>query len=215
MVTVFDLDDTLYNEIDFVKSGFHTVASVLSTTPNEYFQCMWDNFLKEGSGTVFNHLVDTFDLSVSIDAIINIYRTHIPNITLSEESIEMLNIAKKLGPTALITDGMAQTQMQKFNVLGLSKWIDFPIFTDLYYTKKPNLLPFKMVMNHFPEETNFIYIADNPSKDFDAPLALGWKTLRYKNPFGIYRNLISNAHMEATDRKFICAILKTNLDQSY
>ena len=30
MIAVFDLDDTLYNEISFVKSGFNEVSKLLS-----------------------------------------------------------------------------------------------------------------------------------------------------------------------------------------
>jgi putative hydrolase of the HAD superfamily len=42
-------------------------------------------------------------------------------------------------------------------------------------------------MTHFamePEEC--VYVGDNPAKDFFPALQLGWKTVRYRAPDGIY-----------------------------
>ncbi|MDD2780902.1 HAD family hydrolase [Sulfuricurvum sp.] len=211
MVTVFDLDDTLYDEIDFVKSGFWAVASSISNVPQEPFDFMWNLFLKEGSGSIFNKLIEHFHLQISIEFLILTYRTHTPNITLADETIILLNKAKSFGSTALITDGMAQMQIQKFNVLGLSKWIDYPIFTDLYNTSKPNPLPFEMVMKHFKNENKFIYCSDNPKKDFFAPNQLDWLTIRYKNSYGIYRDILSNATYETTSRLAIIPLIQNYL----
>jgi putative hydrolase of the HAD superfamily len=200
MVTVFDLDDTLYDEIDFVKSGFWAVASAISATPQEPFEFMWNLFLQEGSGSIFNQLIEHFHPNITIESLITLYRTHTPDITLSEETLILLNAAKKIGPTALITDGIAPMQTQKFNTLGVSKWIDYPIFTDLYNTCKPKPLAFKMVMEYFEHENKFIYFSDNPKKDFFAPNNLNWLTIRYKNPRGIYRDIPSNATYEINSR---------------
>lgn len=209
MVTVFDLDDTLYNEIDFVKSGFQAVASSLSGTSDRYYETMWNYFLKQGSGKVFNHLIDTFNIPLSIDEMVRIYRSHTPSIILSDLSVTVLKAARELGPTALITDGAAQMQIEKFNALGLSEWIDFPVFTDLYGTKKPEPLAFEMIMDHFHLEQKFVYLSDNPNKDFFAPNQLDWLTIRYKNPDGIYRDAISNAMHEITSLDCAIPLLQT------
>lgn len=198
MVIVFDLDDTLYDEIDFVKSGFAAVADYIGGNRELHFSWMWETFLKNGSGTIFNQLLETFEIHLTLQELIDVYRYHTPNIFLSEDVKNLLTVAHSIGKTALITDGNAQTQMSKYNILELDQWIDFPVFTALYKTSKPDTLPFKMVMEHFTEEKKFIYIADNPKKDFFAPNELHWLTIRYKNPCGIYRDILSNATYETT-----------------
>jgi len=208
MVAVFDLDDTLYDEVEFVKSGFKEISKYLAN--EEYFDFMWKRFLNEGSGRIFNDLVEKFKLDISVNKLIEIYRFHKPSITLSKESEELLFFVKNVKKlnTALISDGHYIMQKNKFYALGLNGYIEYPIFTDFYHTKKPELKPFEMVMKKFFSEKNFVYISDNPKKDFIAPKKLGWKTIRYKNPNGIYKDYPNDADFEAYSRKEIIDILE-------
>ena len=202
MVIVFDLDDTLYDEIDFVKSGFKEISNYLGN--KEYFDFMWDEFLKNGSGKIFNKLIEEFNLSVSLNKLIEIYRFHFPDISLPRESKEILQFAKNY-KTALISDGHYIMQKNKYNALNLN--LDYSIFTDFYHTKKPELKPFLMVMDKFKDK-DCIYISDNPKKDFLAPKKLGWITMRFKNPRGIYKNIKNNADFEINSREEILEKLK-------
>jgi len=202
MVIVFDLDDTLYDEIDFVRSGFREISNYLGN--EKYFDFMWDEFLKNGSGKIFNKLIEEFNLNVSLNKLIEIYRFHFPNINLPKESKEILEFAKNY-KTALISDGHYIMQKNKYNALNLN--LDYPIFTDFYHTKKPELKPFLMVMNKFKDK-NYIYISDNPKKDFLAPKKLGWITIRFKNSRGIYKNIKNNADFEVNSREGILEKLK-------
>ena len=202
MVIVFDLDDTLYDEVDFVKSGFKEISEFLGD--KKYFDFMWDEFLKNGSGKVFNKLIEKFNLDISLNKLIEIYRFHFPNIFLPKESKQILEFAKNY-KTALISDGHYITQKNKYNALNLN--LDYPIFTDFYHTKKPELKPFLMVMDKFKNE-EYIYISDNPKKDFFAPKELNWKTIRFKNPNGIYKDYENNADIEVNSRSEILEKLK-------
>ena len=199
MVIVFDLDDTLYDEVDFVKSGFLEISEYLGN--KKYFEFMWNEFKENGSGKVFNKLIDEFNIKIPLNKLIEIYRFHFPKISLPKESKELLKFAKI---SALITDGHYITQQNKYKALNLD--IDFPIFTDFYHTKKPELKPFQMVMDKYPNE-KYIYISDNPKKDFFAPKELGWGTIRYKNPNGIYKDIENNADIEVYSRDEILDII--------
>jgi len=203
MVIVFDLDDTLYDEIDFVKSGFLEVSEYLGD--RRYFEFMWGEFKINGSGKIFDKLIDKFSIKEDITKLIEIYRFHTPRITLPSSSKKVLKYALNY-KSAIITDGHYITQKNKYQALGLDKYIDLPIFTDFYHTKKPELKPFKMVMEKFAD-SEYIYISDNPKKDFIAPKELGWKTLRYKNPNGIYRDIENNADIEVYSREEILKVL--------
>ncbi len=205
MVIVFDLDDTLYDEVEFVKSGFREISKYLND--DNYYDFMVEVFEKNGSGTVFNELIDTFNLDIPLQKLVEIYRFHQPDIDLPLESLELLKFSQAYD-TALISDGYYLMQENKFRALELDNYIRYTIFTDFYHTKKPELKPFQMVMEKFKDETDFIYISDNPKKDFIAPNELGWKSIRYKNPVGIYRDFVSNATYEVSHRKDIINILK-------
>ena len=205
MVVVFDLDDTLYDEIDFVKSGFFEISRFLGD--KEYFDFMWDEFCQNGSGKIFDKLIENFQLNISLQKLIEIYRFHKPDIKLPKKSIKLLTFSQKY-KTALISDGHYIIQQNKFNTLKLKEYIEFPLFTDYYHTKKPELKPFKMVMQKYNNEEKFIYISDNPKKDFIAPKKLGWKTIRYKNPNGIYKDYKNSANFEVFNRSEIINLLK-------
>ncbi len=208
MVIVFDLDDTLYDEIEFVKSGFKEISRYLDNS--SYYDFMLNDFYQNGSGKVFNNLINRFELDTSLQKLIEIYRFHQPKIVLPRESIELLKFSKNY-KTALISDGHYLMQKNKYKVLQLEQYINFPIFTDFLHTNKPELKPFKIVMEHFKDETNFVYISDNPKKDFIAPNRLDWKSIRYKNQVGIYRDYKSNATYEVTNRLDILDILKNTI----
>jgi putative hydrolase of the HAD superfamily len=205
MIIVFDLDDTIYDEIEYVKSGFKEISKYLND--DSYYNFMIDEFNKNGSGKVFNKLIDKFKLDIPLQKLIEIYRFHYPNIKLSDESLKLLEFSKNY-KTALISDGYYLMQQNKFKSLELEEYIDYSIFTDFYYTKKPELKPFEMVMKYFNYEKDFIYISDNPKKDFIAPNKLGWKSIRYKNPVGIYKEFKSDATYEVHNRLEIINILK-------
>jgi len=205
MIIVYDLDDTLYDELEFVKSGFKEVSRYLGS--DLYYDFMLEVFIKDGSGKVFNSLIEEFTLDTSLLKLIEIYKFHQPRITLPKESLELLKFTKEY-KTALISDGNYLMQKNKFRALNLESYIDYPLFTDFYHTNKPQEKAFKMVMEKFEEEINFIYISDNPKKDFIAPNRLGWKSIRFKNPVGIYKEYKSDATFEVTSRSEIIDIIK-------
>ena len=205
MVIVFDLDDTLYDEVDFVKSGFQEIANYLKD--EKYYNFMCEVFESEGSGKVFNKLIEKFSLDVNINKLIEIYRFHTPNIVLPNESLELLKFAKEF-KTALISDGHYIMQKNKHDALKLDEFIKYPIFTDFYHTKKPELKPYKMVMQNYQDQERFVYISDNPKKDFKAVAELGWAGIRFKNPVGIYRDFENDTDYEVESREDIIDILR-------
>ena len=77
-VIVFDLDDTLYNEISFVESGFKAVSHYLGYP--SYADEMMSSW-EEGKNA-FEQLINNHSLCVSIDELLKVYRTHEPSINL-------------------------------------------------------------------------------------------------------------------------------------
>lgn len=208
MVAVFDLDDTLYNEVEFVKSGFFAVAcNVDPTRSHEIYAAMCKDFDQHGSGKIFDNILKTYpQVNLSVSELVALYKEHEPCISLPVESKVVLEYAQKYH-TAMITDGEAQMQKNKFYALGLEKYIAYPVFTGEHDTKKPELKAFQMVMKHYSDADSFVYISDNPKKDFSAPQELGWRTIRYKNPDGIYKEIKNSAQVEIERLYEVIALL--------
>ncbi len=207
MVIVFDLDDTLYDEIDFVKSGFKEVSNFLGN--EKLYDFMWESFFKHGSGKIFDMVIDNFGLKdVTINKLVEVYKFHYPNIKLPRESVTLLDLLKNQY-ISLITDGHYITQKNKFEALKLGDFIKNPIFTDCYNTTKFYSKPFEMVEQRFPSD-KYLYIGDNPLKDFSHPKQLGWSTIRFRNCVGIYKDLPTKEDLnyEVDSREELIEILK-------
>ena len=63
---IFDLDDTLYDEIDYCRSGFEAVADFLaeqndSPLAEKIFDTLWKQFSKGNRKTIFN---DTYIIRI-------------------------------------------------------------------------------------------------------------------------------------------------------
>lgn len=171
---VFDLDDTLYNEIDFLYSAYKEIANYLSADPN-LFQLMKEKYhLGEN---VFEWLLSCYP-NIEKSALLKLYREHIPEISLSQETQEIIQFCKKkdylLG---LITDGRSLTQRNKLMALGIDSAFQKIIISEEFGSEKPNLENYKAFMDNENNIDEYIYIADNPRKDFVAPNQLGWKTI--------------------------------------
>ena len=180
---IFDLDDLLYNEFDFVRSGFWAVARTYSERePKVLFRLMMSHYFL--GNAVFDWLCNDYlkgNSENSINSVLSVYRNHKPNISLSEEVVKVLSQLKDNGnKMGLITDGRSITQRNKIDALKLSKWInDFTISEELGY-EKPSEKPYLYFMEKF-DCKRFVYLADNYNKDFISPNQLGWRTIALKD----------------------------------
>ncbi len=119
-VVVFDLDDTLYNEIEYVKSGFKEVSNYFSNKfkldKNLIYDYMIQDLEKNGRGKIFDNMLENFKIysKENIKKAIFIYRTHKPNIVLPQESIEVLRYYNSLNiPLYIVTDGILLAPREK------------------------------------------------------------------------------------------------------
>lgn len=188
MIIVFDLDDTLYNEIDFVKSGFNAVSKLFDLDHTFVYKKLYTIFQNEGSGKVFNTFLSTINSSVSLNECVNTYRNHKPNIKLSSETKSLLESLASRFTLGLLTDGYHVTQKNKFDSLKLNSYFDYVIFSGEFNLCKPDLKLFNMFEKRYPEESKFYYIADNVKKDFVGPNQLGWTSIQILNNKGIYKD---------------------------
>lgn len=173
-VICFDLDDTLYKEIDFLKSAYVEVAAFAGHPEAVEQMLKW----YQSGENAFKKLIDTYDLDLSINDCLKIYRDHYPNISLDKDVKDILIKMKKNGAIlGIITDGRSLTQRNKIKVLALNDYFDTIIISEEIGSEKPNLENYRIVMEKYPEKKYYVYIGDNPQKDFLAPNQLGWETI--------------------------------------
>lgn len=170
----FDLDDTLYNEIDYLKSAYKHIAGVLDPSNQIYLAGKMFSEYRKGIN-VFGQLSSNYN--ISLEALLEIYRNHEPSIAPFYGVIPLFEeIKKNKGKIAIITDGRSITQRNKIVALGLESYIDYIVISEEIQSEKPDERNFKLIENLLPAQ-NYVYVADNLAKDFIAPNKMGWNSI--------------------------------------
>jgi len=179
VLITLDIDDTLYLERDYVLSGFHAVDAWLHANGHgfDFANKAWALFEQGLRGTIFNQVMaeKAHRDAGLISQMIEIYRSHSPCISLLPDAKSFFQSCGN-HDLAVISDGPFMAQERKVIALGLNNYVNTIILTDRWGREfwKPSPRAFREVMEQrAPEEC--VYIADNPEKDFIAPVTLGWQ----------------------------------------
>jgi putative hydrolase of the HAD superfamily len=177
---VFDLDDTLYKEVDFLKSAYRHIANLLKSEINtDVFLEMCD--LYENGESVFDIIKERYNFDYSMSQLVFEYRYHTPKISLSEDRIRFIEKLQELNISlGIITDGRSKTQRAKLKALGIEDVFSKVLISQEFGTEKPSSKNFIYFEETFGKR-HFVYIGDNIKKDFIAPNQLGWTTIGIKD----------------------------------
>ena len=180
-ILIFDLDDTLYKEIDFLKSAYKDIAIRLSKETTVSFDLILADMLKYyASGlNVFSKIIHVYAIKkYCVDDLITIYRNHEPHIVLPKPVENMLfRLKQTVFKVGLITDGRSVQQRNKIKALGLSDYFDDIVISEEFGSEKPNEANYVFFEERYGHAMDYIYVADNTQKDFLVPNALGWHTI--------------------------------------
>ncbi|QJB55856.1 HAD family hydrolase [Pseudodesulfovibrio sp. zrk46] len=188
---VFDMDDTLCLERDYVKSGFRAVARHVGDVADEdaVFKAMWSMFESGVRGDTFNRLLDEFPAiadKYEIPELVEAYRTHHPDISIIPAMRKVIDALRAKGmPMGVLSDGPLASQKAKAEALGVGELVDKVVLTDALGREhwKPDTAGFELLSSSLGVEHNgLVYVGDNPVKDFIAPRKLGWLALRLRLP---------------------------------
>ena len=184
-IIVFDLDDTLYKERDYVMSGYRAVARAMARrfgfNPRATLRAMLDPARGMRPFEALNSWLNRGDL---VPDMVEIYDNHKPDITLPTQSLDALAGLKKAGVRmALITDGSSKRQRAKIKALGLGDFFDpQDIFiSEETGTDKTLAATFERMMLRHPDCKDWTYVGDNVAKDFKWPNRLGWNTVMLRD----------------------------------
>jgi putative hydrolase of the HAD superfamily len=187
---IFDLDDTLYPERDYVLSGFKAVAAWaeanLGVPSLDGFSALRRLFDEKVRGNTFQLWLQELgvrDTDGLVARLVEIYRDHNP---LLVPFPEVPGILRELGSRyrlGLLSDGYLGVQQRKLAALGLGRYFHAVVFSDSWGREswKPSQKPFNEVANLLAlKPSKIVHVADNPLKDFLGAREVGMFTVRLR-----------------------------------
>jgi putative hydrolase of the HAD superfamily len=145
---VFDLDDTLFLERQYVRSGLAAVAKHLRRRlgrKERFERWMWRRFCAGRREGMFDALYEHFGLGPSLIAandaamapappiakLVELYRRHRPAIRPARGVEALLKELRRRGfLLGLLSDGYQPAQRLKLEALGLARYFDAIVFTE-------------------------------------------------------------------------------------
>jgi putative hydrolase of the HAD superfamily len=190
-VLVFDLDDTLYPERQFALSGFRAAGEWAETS-------LGVAGMAEEMGRLLDQgeLGNLFALALArrlpehapehLAGLVRAYRDHLPVLELFADASWALRHFAALGRLGLITDGSHGVQARKVAALGIADHFRHIVYTDALGGRrfsKPHPAGYLRIEQTLGTAADkFVYIADNPAKDFVVPNARGWASVMVARP---------------------------------
>jgi putative hydrolase of the HAD superfamily len=204
---IFDLDDTLYPERDFVMSGFAAAARRLAPrhSPEEVLATFRALFASGERTHVFDRALAHLQIPGGeglVPELLATYREHPPALALFDDADWALGHFRATHRLGVLTDGYLATQRNKVKALALAPRVDAIVYSDEFGRDRWKPHPFgfeRMAELVGIAAARCCYVADNPRKDFAAPRALGWTTVRIEREGGEYAGLQPRDPAHAAD----------------
>lgn len=213
---IFDLDDTLYPERQYVLSGFQAVAEwaeqQFGMSQKEAFGQLRSLFEQGVRNNTFNLFLEENNLNDDsfVTEMIDIYRCHQPSLIPFPEVPKLLEYLSKNFLLGLISDGYLDVQRKKWNALALSADFHTVIFSDQWGREfwKPSQQPFLEALSQLKTAASATcYIGDNPKKDFLGAKEIGMYTIMVQRKGGEY------SHLPPTSQAYAADMTVTDLSQ--
>lgn len=191
---VFDLDDTLYSEKEYIRSGYQAVAERLPQVKQCFNKlCVAFEKGQDALKTVLQN--ENIYTEALLEECKETIVQHTPDIHLYEGIKELFfELHKQKKSIGIITDGNPQVQRAKFIALGLNVLVDELIITDelaghgdVKEFRRPNDVPFLIMKKRFHTTCrNMAFVGDDKELDFEAPVKLGMECYWKENKDGLY-----------------------------
>lgn len=189
-VLLIDLDDTLYDEASYVRSGMAAVAEEISRLPvdrsaDQIAADMLAELARNGRGKIFDATLERLGLTPDpalIAGLVETYRDHSPGIALWPGVREALADLARDHRLAIVTDGLGRMQRRKVAALGLEPMVEDIIYCWELGWPKPDPRPYVSAIKTLggaPATT--LVIGDNPRHDMAAARAAGVRSVRVRS----------------------------------
>jgi len=194
---VLDLDDTLYLERDYVRSGFRAADVWASQTMGwkGLSEHCWNLFVSGLRERIFDLAVHHFQGRENPEItqqLVDVYRSHQPDIQLEDDAFTFLDRMQVENMyVALLTGGRPESQRIKVEALSLERRFEIIIYSGERGSNfdKPHAWPFEQLAQRVGGRfQRLTYVGDNPARDLAAPLHLGWRAVRIRRPNSLHEH---------------------------
>jgi putative hydrolase of the HAD superfamily len=214
---IIDLDDTLFNERDYVLSGFHAVAAEVArrrppVAAATLHAAMVQALDANGRGKVFDRalvLAGVEPEPALLRDLVEVYRDHRPQIALWPGVAATLGQLARDHHLAIVTDGLQRMQARKVEALGVAALVGEVIYCWEMGAPKPDPRPFQEALRRLGAQAGeAVVIGDNPAHDMAAAAAVGCRSIRVRaGRFAALGDLGFPADAEAPNFNAVPAIL--------
>ena len=129
----FDLDGTLYDEIEFIVQVYQPISQILAnfcdTPPEPIFKWMLCRWLEKGSSYNYifsevlnNHGIHGHAIASIVSECVSVFRNYKPILKLPIRVSLILDLIKEQYKCFLVSDGTVSLQLAKIKALGLERW---------------------------------------------------------------------------------------------
>lgn len=194
---IFDLDDTLYNQIEpfqkAVEKNFEVEHISIETLYVSFRKHSDELFYLEISGQMsmvdmhinrISRALEEFEINISREYAVQFqkdYQHFQYNIQLTEDVEQTLNYCVQKGiQLGIITNGPLEHQRNKIKQLGIEKWIPTEniFISSEVGIAKPDVEIFELVEEKLNvNKSDIYYIGDSYPNDIIAAKEAGWKTI--------------------------------------
>lgn len=191
---IFDLDDTLYPERSFAVSAFAAVGEWakrelgVAGLAADMTRLLDDGHL----GRLFTLVLEERGVDAAhAAALMEAYRRHQPSsLALYDDAAVVLDRLAAAAPIGLITDGTPAVQRAKVKALGVGHRFGHIVYTHelggrAFAKPHPGAYEAMTAALGVPG-CHFVYVGDNPAKDFVSPNRMGWTTVQVVRPQRIH-----------------------------
>jgi putative hydrolase of the HAD superfamily len=183
---IFDLDNTLYPEQQFIRSGFKAVAAEVALrfgTPYRDALATLLRALRLGSRSeALQILCAAHGLPQAVvGELVDVIRRHDPLLRLPSVARETLASAKAAGwRLGVLTNGLPTVQARKVRALGIDMLVDTIVYGEEWGSGrgKPDREPFDLARCRLNVPTaQTVFVGDDCARDIDGARRVGFRTI--------------------------------------
>jgi putative hydrolase of the HAD superfamily len=188
---LFDLDDTLYPEADFYRSGFAVAAGELERRgfgPAAATRAVLESIhFQQSRQGVFDAAAARLGFPAAwVPQLVDLFHEHSPCIRLPAASARVLARLRPWYRLGIVTDGHAEVQRKKIRALGVAPLVDAIVVADDLGREhwKPDPLPLLTccrALDADPREA--VFVGDNPPRDMLGARRAGMPGIRLRQGF--------------------------------
>lgn len=183
---ILDMDETLYPERQFARSGFRAVAAEVARRFDVPAAAARRALLRAlragGRAQAFQSLCLECGVPAAvIPELVAVFRAHAPRLRLPADTRDLLTQARARGwRIGILTNGLPAVQARKARALGLAPLVDAIVYAEEWGTGrgKPEREPFEVVRARLDTRAALtVFVGDDPWRDIYGARAAGLHTI--------------------------------------